>query len=93
MVACAVVDRAVVDPLVGEASEAREALERILADLRAATDLTMDEVIGIRVLPEGSRTHDVCYALGVIHGAAAALRATPREMLEDLDLLTAPKRT
>ena len=61
-------------------------------ELRAATDLTMDEVIGIRALPEASRTPDVCYALGVIDGAAAALRATPREMLEDLDLLTAPKR-
>ncbi len=53
----------------------------------------MDEVIGIRALPEAVRTPDVGYALGVIHGAAAALRATPREMLEDLDLLTAPKRT
>jgi len=35
MVACAVVDH----PLVGEVSEAREALEGILADLRAATTL------------------------------------------------------
>ena len=64
-----------------------------VAQLRAATELTMDEVIGIRALPDAVRTPDVAYALGVIHGAAAALRATPREMLEDLDLLTAPKRT
>ena len=64
-----------------------------VAQLRAATELTMDEVIGIRALPDAVRTPDVGYALGVIHGAAAALRATPREMLEDLDLLTAPKRT
>ena len=74
-----------------------DALRSLLADavahLRAATDLTMDEVIGIGALPESVRTPDVGYALGVIHGAAAALRATPREMLEDLDLLTAPKRT
>ena len=39
MVACA----AVVDHLVGEVSEAREALEAILADLRAATDLKAGE--------------------------------------------------
>jgi DNA-binding CsgD family transcriptional regulator len=39
MVACA----AVVDQLVGEVSEAREALEGILADLRAATDLKAGE--------------------------------------------------
>ncbi len=71
----------------------RTLVTNAVAQLRAATDLTMDEVIGIRALPEASRTPDVCYALGVIHGAAAALRATPREMLEDLDLLTAPKRT
>jgi len=64
-----------------------------VAHLRTATDLTMDEVIGIAALPESVRTPDVAYALGVIHGAAAALRATSREMLEDLDLLTAPKRT
>ena len=64
-----------------------------VAQLRAATDLTMDEVIGIRALPDSVRTPDVGYALGLIVGAAAALRATPREMLEDLDLLTAPKRT
>jgi hypothetical protein len=67
-------------------------LTNAVAQLRAATDLTMDEVIGIRALPESMRTHDVGYALGVIDGVAAALRATPREILEDLDLLTAPKR-
>lgn len=67
-------------------------LTNSVAQLRAATDLTMDEVIGIPALPESVRTPDVAYALGVIHGAAAALRATPREMLDDLDLLTAPKR-
>ena len=70
----------------------RNLLTNAVAQLRAATDLTMDEVIGISALPESVRTPDVGYALGVIHGAAAALRATPREMLEDLDLLTAPKR-
>ena len=71
----------------------RNLLANAVAQLRAATDLTMDEVIGIPALPESVRTPDVGYALGVIHGAAAALRATPREMLDDLDLLTAPKRT
>lgn len=71
----------------------RYLLANAVAQLRAATDLTMDEVIGIRELPEAARTPDVGYALGVIHGAAAALRATPRELLEDHDLLTAPKRT
>lgn len=60
--------------------------------LRATTDLTMDEVIGIRRLPDSARTPEVCYALGVIEGAATALRATPRELLEDHELLTAPKR-
>jgi len=68
-------------------------LTKAVADLRAATELTMDEVIGLRRLPEATRTPDVCYALGVIEGAATALRATPREMLEDHDLLTAPVRT
>lgn len=71
----------------------RNLLANAVAQLRAATELTMDEVIGIRALPEATRTPDVGYALGVIHGAAAALRATPRELLEDHDLLTAPKRT
>jgi len=75
-----------------------DALRLVLAEavelLRAATELTMDEVIGvraIRALPETARTPEVCYALGVIEGAAAALRATPREMLEDHELLTAVK--
>jgi len=75
-----------------------DALRLVLAEavelLRAATELTMDEVIGvraIRALPETARTPEVCYALGVIEGAAAALRATPREMLEDHELLTAAK--
>jgi len=61
--------------------------------LRGATDLTMDEIIGLRRLPETARTPDVCYSLGIIEGAATALRATPREMLEDHDLLIAPVRT
>ena len=61
--------------------------------LRTATDLTMDEVIGISALPETVRTPEVCYALGVIVGAATAMRSTPRELLEDHDLLIAPKRT
>jgi len=61
-------------------------------DQLRGTDLTMDELIGFRALPESVRTPDVCYALGVIMGAAAASRATPRELLEDHDLLTAPPR-
>jgi hypothetical protein len=67
-------------------------LTKAVEHLRIATDLTMDEVIGLRSLPESARTPDVCYALGVIEGAATALRATPRELLEDHNLLTAPKR-
>jgi hypothetical protein len=72
----------------------RLVLVEAVEQLRAATDLTMDEVIGIRALralPAAARTPEVCYALGIIEGAAAALRATPREMLEDHDLLTAVK--
>jgi len=68
-------------------------LEKAVEQLRAATELTMDEVIGIRALPAAVRTPDVCYSLGIIEGAATALRSTPREMLEDIDLLTAPKRS
>jgi hypothetical protein len=71
-------------------------LTAAVEQLRAATDLTMDEVIGLRGLrrlPESARTPDICYSLGVIEGAATALRATPREMLEDHDLLIAPKRS
>jgi hypothetical protein len=71
----------------------RAMLTRAVEQLREATDLTMDEVIGIRRLPDSARTPDVCYSLGVIEGAATALRATPRELLEDHDLLTAPKRS
>ncbi len=72
----------------------RLVLVEAVAQLRAATQLTMDEVIGvraIRALPEAVRTPEVCYALGVIEGAASALRATPREMLEEHNLLTAAK--
>ena len=67
-------------------------LARAVEQLRAATDLTMDEIIGISALPESARTPEVCYSLGVLEGAATALRATRREMLEELGLLTAPKR-
>jgi hypothetical protein len=70
----------------------RQMLVKAVEQLRAATELTMDEVIGIRALPDSARTPEVCYSLGIIEGAATALRATPREMLEDHDLLTAPKR-
>lgn len=66
-------------------------LVKAVEQLRAATELTMDEVIGISALPDSARTPDVCYSLGIIEGAATALRATPREMLEDHDLLTAQK--
>jgi hypothetical protein len=67
-------------------------LTKAVAQLRGATDLTMDELIGLSALPESARTPEVCYSLGVIDGAAAASRATRREMLEDHELLTAPKR-
>lgn len=69
-----------------------ELLSKAVAVLRDATDLTMDEVIGLRSLPESARTPEVMYQMGVLDGAAAALRSTRREMLEDFDLLTAPKR-
>ena len=59
----------------------RAILTKAVEQLRGATDLTMDEVIGIRALPESARTPEVCYSLGIIEGAASALRATPREML------------
>ena len=67
---------------------------KAVEQLRAATELTIDEVLGVRALralPEAARTPEVCYSLGVIEGAATALRATPRELLEDHDLLIAPK--
>jgi hypothetical protein len=74
----------------------RVMLAKAVESLRAATDLTMDEIIGIeiiglRTLPEAIRSAEVCYALGVLEGAATALRATRRELLEDHDLLTASK--
>ena len=72
--------------------ELRAMLSLAVEQLRAATDLTMDEIIGLHSLPADTRTPEVCHALGVIEGAAAALRATRRELLEDHDLLTAPKR-
>jgi hypothetical protein len=71
----------------------RVMLTKAVEHLRGATDLTMDEIIGLGALPESARTPEVCYSLGIIEGAAAALRATRRELLEDHDLLTAAKRT
>lgn len=70
----------------------RTMLVKAVEQLRDATDLTMEEVIGVSALPDSARTPEVCYSLGIIEGAATALRATPREMLEDHDLLIAPKR-
>ena len=67
-------------------------IAKAVHQLRTATDLTMTEIIGISALPETARTPDVCYSLGVLEGAAAALGATRQEMLEDFDLLTAPPR-
>ena len=67
-------------------------LTKAVEHLRTATELTMHEVVGLRVLPDDARTPEVCYALGIIEGAATARHATPRELLEDFDLLTAPKR-
>jgi hypothetical protein len=71
----------------------RALLSTAVEQLRDATDLTTDEVIGLRALPPALLTPDVCYSLGVIKGAAAALRLTQREMLEEFDLLTAPRRS
>ena len=71
-------------------------LSKAVEQLRAATELTIDEVLGVRALralPDAVRTPEVCYSLGIIEGAATALRATPRELLEDHDLLIAPKRS
>jgi hypothetical protein len=70
----------------------RTMLVKAVAILREATDLTMDEVIGIAALPESQRTPEVCYSLGVLEGAATALRCTRVEVLEDHDLLRAAKR-
>ena len=71
----------------------RAMLTRAVEQLRAASELTMREVVGLRALPESARTPEVCYALGIIEGAATARHATPAEMLEDFELLTAPKRS
>lgn len=71
----------------------RTLLSKAVEQLRAATELTMREVVGLRVLPEEARTPEICYSLGIIEGAATARHATPRELLEDFDLLTAPKRS
>lgn len=70
----------------------RVLLAKAVEQLRDATDLTMDEIIGLRSLPPSARTPENCYSLGIIDGAASAARATPRELLEDHDLLTAAKR-
>ncbi|MEZ4404374.1 MAG: hypothetical protein R3B06_30415 [Kofleriaceae bacterium] len=71
----------------------RAALTAAVEHLRAATDLTTDEVLGIRALPESLRTPDVCHALGVIEGAALARHATRRELLDDFGLLAPPPRS
>jgi hypothetical protein len=73
--------------------ELRTMIAKAVHQLRAATDLTMSEIIGISALPEAARTAEVCYSLGVLEGAATALRATRQELLDELDLLTAPRRT
>ena len=70
----------------------RTMLTEAVGRLRAATDLTMDEIIGLKALAESTRTPEVLYWMGVLDGAATALRATRREMLEDFDLLTAAVR-
>jgi hypothetical protein len=70
----------------------RQMITKAVAQLRSATDLTMREVIGVSALPESARTPEVCYSLGIIEGAATALRATRHELLDELDLLLAPLR-
>jgi hypothetical protein len=70
----------------------RTMVARAVLQLRSATDLTMSEIIGVSALPDAARTPEVCYSLGVLEGAATALGATRQEMLDDLDLLTAPRR-
>jgi hypothetical protein len=67
-------------------------IARAVHQLRTATDLTMSEIIGVSTLPDTARTPEVCFSLGVLEGAATALGATRQEMLDDLDLLTAPQR-
>jgi hypothetical protein len=69
----------------------RTMLAKAVEQLRAATELTMHEVIGLRAIPDHARTPEICYSLGIIEGAATARHATPAEMLEDFELLTAAK--
>lgn len=69
----------------------RAMLTQAIDQLRGATDLTMTEIIKLSALPPSVRTPEVCYSLGVLDGAAAALRATRHEMLDELDLLVKPK--
>ena len=73
----------------------RTLLSKAVQQLRDASDLTIDEVIGLvglERMPESLRSPEACYSLGIIAGAAAALGATPQEMLEEHELLTAPAR-
>jgi len=60
--------------------------------LRGATDLTMDEIIGCEPARVGTQPGRLLLA-GHHRGRGGRLGATPREMLEDHDLLTAPKRS
>jgi hypothetical protein len=69
----------------------RSTLSRAVDILRASTELTVDEIIGLGV-PPADRTVEVAFSLGVLEGAATALRVTRRELLEEFDLLTAPRR-
>ncbi len=69
----------------------RALLAKAVEQLRGETDLTMDEIIGLRALPPTAHTPVNCYSLGIIEGAASALGATPRELLEDYGLWTAAK--
>ncbi|MBK9032946.1 MAG: hypothetical protein IPL61_17010 [Myxococcales bacterium] len=70
----------------------RAMLAKAVEHLRASTDLTTDEVIGLAALPELLRTPDVCFSLrrprGRGHGAAPD---APRDA-RGVDLLTAPRR-
>lgn len=68
-------------------------LTNAVEKLRTATDLTMDELIGMRQLPSSIQSADLGFALGVVIGAATAVGATPRELLIDHDLLIAAERT
>ena len=70
----------------------RTMIATAVQQLRTATDLTMTEIIGVSALPETARTPEVCFSLGILQGAATALGATRQEILDDLDLLTAPRR-